>query len=189
MRPGDYIDGNQSNSIRVIDNSAFKIMLYVPQSVATKVKAGDRVILKREDGQGIGLISAVSPSVDPKTGSVLTEIIAKNIPKEWISGMYVDIKVPLEVVDNAVAVPVQAILFEESKPFVYVIQSGEEAREPSSQSGEASHEGEKVKKVWIKTKISDSQYIQVTEGIQASDLIVIRGQNLLKDGAKVQIQE
>ena len=188
MRTGDYVDGNSSNSIKIIDNSSFKIMLFVPQSVATKISTGQKVNFKHVAEGGEGIISAISPSVDPKTGSVLVEIITKKIPKRWISGMYVEVKVPIESVSSVVAIPTNSILYEDSKPFVFKLET-DDKREPSSNKSDGTDTSERAKKVWIKTSVTDGQFVQVTEGLEAADLIVIRGQSLLKDGSKVEIQE
>jgi len=173
LKKGDFIENSTEKYIRVIDPSQFKLTLFVPQSVALHLKQGIPVTLDRDGLSGRGTLSAVAPAVDPKSGSVLIEILSEEVPKEWLAGMYVGVSLPIEAQTDVLLVPVAAIFFEDSKPNVFRIIASDET----------------VEKIPVETGIMDGQFAEIKLGLEDFDTIVVKGQTLLKNGAAVDIKD
>ena len=210
MKNGDYIDNSNQYFIKVADVSELKISIYIPQKIATRLKKGDEVELVRSEIDEAGskiiqsskaTIQAVAPIVDPKTGSILVEINAKNTPKSWVPGMYVEVSMTIDQSPTALVVPQQAVVFENKVSFVYRILSNEKAGErvpasdlakESSDSAKSSEQNadsevQRVQKVPVKLGLKDAKSIEIIGGLEQFDLVVVTGQGALADGSKVEI--
>lgn len=212
MKNGDYIDNSNQYFIKVADISEMKIAIYIPQNIATKLNKGDEVELVRSELDAAGAkvvqlskarIQAVAPIVDPKTGSILVEINAKDTPKSWVPGMYVEVSMTIDQSPTALVVPQQAIVFENKVSFVYRIQNSEVSNErtPASKSDakgsgdvnsigktdSANSDIQRVQKIPVKLGLKDAKSVEVIGGIEQFDLIVVTGQGALADGSKVEI--
>src|SRR5262249_3744073 len=100
LKSGDYIDNPQQYYIKIADASSFRIQLFLPYSVSAKLRKGALATLSRirtdEFGRdkletAAGQISGIAPTVDPKTGSVLTDIEITRVPSGWIPGIFVQV--------------------------------------------------------------------------------------------------
>lgn len=194
MKVGDYIDNPSNYSVKISDSSSYRIQLYLPQDVARKLKKGAPATLNHkkndENGQEVsedaaGEVATVAPSIDPKTGSVLTEIEVPNVPKGWMSGTYVQISLTVDQVENVLAVPNSAIIYENGKPFVYRVPVSETLnREP------ASAEPAKVaQKAPVQLGLREAKYTEVKQGLEQFDMIIVEGQGNLSDGATVEVAQ
>ncbi len=191
LKNGDYVDNNTNYFVRIVDTNAYKISLYLPQSVASRLLAGDDVALSRMSNdenssdkieEAMAHIAAIAPTVDPKTGSVFVEITAEKVPKTWIAGMYVETKMTIEEAPMAIVVPNAAVIYENNMPFVYRIVS-EDGREPASDDDEVQH----VAKIPVQLGVRDSRFAEISDGLDELDQIVTEGQGGLTDGATVEI--
>lgn len=216
MKKGDYIDGQSNSYIKVSDSSHFRVELYLPQNVATLIKKGDPVTLSRsqtlesssEIQNATAHVTAISPTVDSKTGSVFTEITLENIPSGWIAGMFTEIEFTLYKEDQALSVPNQAIIYEKSKPYIFVVtdesiqeapkrglaqetqnskSQDQESQGTKTQKDELEEPQQFAKKIPVKLGIKNSQYTQILEGAEELDQVVVEGQSSLSDGTLVQI--
>lgn len=208
LKNGDFIDNQQQYYIKIADASSFRVQLFLPQTVAAKLNKGAPVDLSRtrvdEFGKdftetAMGQVSSIAPVVDPKTGSVMTELEISKVPRGWISGIFVQVAMTIEKSANAVAVPNEAIVFDNDRPFVYRVQAqaSTEDRGLASTAAVVQTNGvdapatvdntERVQKVAVKAGLRDSKYTEIIEGLDELDMIVIEGQGNLADGSKVEI--
>ena len=91
-------------------------------------------------------------------------------------GMYGRVKLVTESVKNAIVLPSSAIVTRDGKDYVFVIAS------PKSAESEATVTLKNIKK-----GISVDNKVEITKGLEAGDEVVIIGQSLLNEGAKVNI--
>ena len=84
-------------------------------------------------------------------------------------GMFAQVAITAAQKDNAVLVPIEAIVPQGNGSVVYVVANGT-AQARSVQTG-----------------LSDDKQVEITQGVRAGDQVVVLGQNSLRDGQAVQV--
>ncbi|WP_407426568.1 efflux RND transporter periplasmic adaptor subunit [Treponema sp.] len=118
-------------------------------------------------------ITKLSPVLDAATRTQevtlkLTE--TKNIVK---AGMFAHVKLVTNHKENIVTVPAKAIVYNAGKPYVFTA---------TNEDGTA-----KVFRTAVQTGISVDGVTEIVEGLKEGDSVVIKGQNMISDGQKVNI--
>lgn len=184
FKAGDFFDGNSNQIIKVVDNSKLKVPLYVPQEVVAFLKVDQAVTLKRPQQPDISaVLSTISPSVDAKTGSVFVELVVDQVPPQILSGMYVEIEFSLENAEAAISVPLQALVYENGKPFLYKFET--QARSPASKDD--LREVGRVAKIPVETGVQEGDFVQILKGLQELEEVVIQGHGSLSNGSDVEV--
>jgi RND family efflux transporter MFP subunit len=156
---------NQSNVLR--------IQLFVPQDAAIGVTPGvDAVVRVPEmpDRTFPGKVTRIADALDPATRTLLTEIDLPNPNGELSPGMYctVELKVPRKT--PSLIVPAAAIVFDADGLHVLVVENGIVH----------SHKITEVRDLGTE--------VEVSEGVQADDQVILTPPVDLGDGAKVQLR-
>jgi multidrug efflux pump subunit AcrA (membrane-fusion protein) len=92
--------------------------------------------------------------------------------------MFAKVRLITEVKDNIVKIPASAMVERFGESFVFVV-------EPDYDSGE----GFVARRRNVKPGILIDGVLEITEGLSPADEIIIRGQTLLQDGAKINVIE
>lgn len=161
--------------ISITDMSSIVIKAEVNEKYFSAIKKGKKlpVILNAYPNETLkGVISLVYPQIDPKTRSVTFDIQIKNFNEKLLPGMMATIKIPVEVHENAIVVKEEAVLSSpmNNKKFIFVV-----------------NEGNKVEKRLVETGISSGKFIEITKGLKAKEAVVVKGQEVLKDGMVVKV--
>jgi len=138
------------------------------------VPPGSRVLvrLKLAPDQPLpGIVTAISPNIDPETGTYTVEVTVPNPGGQLLGGFFADFEFTRAFAPDALVVPSDALVKEGDKWFAYVVTGGA------------------VDKREVKTGIVAPTHMQVTEGLSENELLVIIGQRLLSDGDLVDIKE
>lgn len=115
-----------------------------------------------------GLVDFADPLVDAKSGTFSVRAEMPNPDKELLPGQFTNVRVLLDVRENAVAVPTKAITIEKSGSFIYVVKA------------DAS-----VEKRFIQTGPEVENATIVERGLNPNEIIVVEGQHKLSHGTKV----
>ena len=116
-----------------------------------------------------GTITATAPSPDVQKQTYLVKISLNDPPDTVKGGMFAEVKLVTAGVENCLTAPLSSIIEEEGKKYVFVIKD------------------DKAAKIEIAAGIHNDKEIQIIDGITADDLIVVKGQDFLKDGSKIMI--
>ena len=146
--------------------------LYVPEQDFQKLKSKQRVNLLVDALPGkpfIGSIARVSPVVDPATGTFKVTIEVSDESKVLKPGMFGRLSIVYDTFENAVLLPRGAVVESDGRPSVFVAE-GETARQQLITTGHVS-----------------GQNIQVIDGLIGNELVVVIGQNGLKDNGPIKI--
>ena len=115
-----------------------------------------------------GLVDFADPLVDAKSGTFSVRAEMLNPDRELLPGQFTNVRVLLDVRENAVAVPTKAITIEKSGSFIYVVKA------------DAS-----VEKRFIQTGPEVENATIVERGLNPNEIIVVEGQHKLSHGTKV----
>ena len=116
-----------------------------------------------------GLVDFADPLVDAKSGTFSVRAEMPNPERELLPGQFTNVKVLLDVRENAVAVPTKAITIEKSGTFIFVVK----------RNGT-------VEKRFIQTGPEVGNVTVVERGLRANEVIVVEGQHKLSHGDKVE---
>lgn len=116
-----------------------------------------------------GLVDFADPLVDAKSGTFSVRAEMPNPERELLPGQFTNVKVLLDVRENAVAVPTKAITIEKSGAYVFVVKL----------------DGT-VEKRFIQTGPEVENVTVVERGLRANEVIVVEGQHKLSHGNKVE---
>jgi RND family efflux transporter MFP subunit len=169
--PGDVIDANE-HVLRLVDLGRLQATAAVPVADATRVVAGHsaRVTVPGGEGREIaGKVVGTAATVDPATGAAAIRVaVSGALPV----GTPVEIAIVAEQRPNALIVPAAAIVREENKTAVFVVDAGDKAHRRGVVVG-----------------LVSAEEAQIVSGLREGDKVVVKGQDELPDGATVTVEE
>jgi RND family efflux transporter MFP subunit len=154
---------------QLIDNSALKINVYLSEQEAVKATTGQAVtvssvVLAQPQTAHISMISDKADA----SGKFLTEISLPNNGKEKLkAGILTDVTFSAGVAETGLSIPVSALVAGTKQATVYVVNAN------------------KVQQRTIKTGFITPVKVQVLEGLQAGEQVVVSGQLNLENGMAV----
>jgi RND family efflux transporter MFP subunit len=153
-------------------------------TVSVEVNVSEQLINKIEKGQKVnvyvssafdkpfeGTIQAISPAADERTFTYPVKIEISNKEGLLKPGMFAEVEFAADTVKDAVIVPREAVLTEGDMHYVYIV------------------EGERAKKLEVKLGLDNGKEAEILEGLKEGAQLVVKGQNYLEDGGKVQIAD
>jgi multidrug efflux pump subunit AcrA (membrane-fusion protein) len=117
-----------------------------------------------------GQISRIHPQIDNQTRNGLVEVRLLDPCVNLRSGMFVRATFVLRQLENALAIPMEALIERPQAQTCFVVND-EQAHERTLQTG-------LVERGWV----------EIRSGLNAGELVVIEGQQQLKEGTQVKIQ-
>src|SRR5580704_9627581 len=170
---GDLANANQP-ILTVMDVSALVAKAHIPQVDAAQLKVGDAAEIKIDGEESVAArVSLVSPALDP--GSTTIEVwVETRKPSAYIKpGMTVTIEITAKTVKDAIAAPSNAIFKNaEGAPYVLVAGTDKKAHQRVVQLG-----------------VRNSEFTQITSGVNAGDPIIISGGYAVPDGTAIEIEK
>lgn len=120
-----------------------------------------------------GIIQLVYPQIDPDTRNVKFDLKILNFKKELLPGMMAQIKLPVTESEQALAVPEEAVLTApDNSRFLFVVESDSIAR----------------RRV-VSTGVAVGGKLEITQGLEENEKVVIAGQEVLKNNIQVKIMK
>lgn len=155
---------------RIVRDGRLELDAQVPEVELPLVRAGmGATVASDQAGQTPGRVRIVTSEVDPQTRLGIARI-ALTSPGALRPGMFARASIDAGA-QPALVAPVEAVVFREGKPGVYVIAADNTARFTPVTTG-SRQEG----------------LVALTGGVQAGQRIVVRGAGFLGDGDPVRVQ-
>ncbi len=123
------------------------------------------------DGSFDGKLKAIPPTANEQTGSFLIEIPIENKDLKIKGGMKATATIQTDVIENAVTVPKDSIIYGDDETYVYAPQ------------------GKKVKQVKVELGAESDESIQITNGLSKGDKVITKGKDRLKEASEIQVQK
>jgi RND family efflux transporter MFP subunit len=190
LKVGDYLESSSQAAIRVVDLSRMKASIWIPQSVAKSVRVESEVRLKMENDIVPARILAISPTVDQKSGSVFAEVEVRDRPEAWRAGQFVEVLITVEHRPEVLTVPKAAVFIDQGQPAVFLVRSsgGEKPQgEPSVRGLASDDEADVLVKVPLQIGLEEGDKVEVVQGLEELDQVVIEGATGLSSGTPVEI--
>lgn len=151
------------------DINPVKIDFSIPERYAQRVQPGDDVFFEVEgqDGTFKGTIYASEPKIEANTRTLQLRARSDNADGRLLPGAFADIELVFEEIPGALTVPALAIIPELGGKKVYVVQDGKAMPRP------------------VETGIRTDENVQVIDGLQPQDTVIVSGIQQLRPGLSV----
>lgn len=117
-----------------------------------------------------GLVDFAEPQVDPRTGTFSVRAEMPNPENTLLPGQFTKVKLLLDVREDAVSVPMKAVIIEKGGAYIYVVRKNQT-----------------VEKRFIELGPEQDNQVVVERGLAPGEEIVTEGYHKLSPGMKVQI--
>ena len=146
-----------------------KVTFYVTQRMLENLAVGDSLTVEKSGNAYNAVIDEVNTMVDDSTGMFKVEAQLADTDNNAATGSTVKLTVTTGKAENVMTIPVDAVYYSGGKAYVYLYEDG------------------KAKKASIEVGINDDDYVEVTGGLSADDLVVSTWSNNLYEGADIQL--
>jgi len=181
IRVGERV-GPETRAFQLVDTSRLVCDVFVPQKEIRFLREGLEARIRCDAVPGSvfgGSVRTVSPVVEG--GNVKVRMDVDNPDRLLLPGMFLSIRLILDVHEGALLVPKKGILHDRDRPFVFVVRDG------------------RAERVLLRPGYEDRESIEAipapggdeapkTATLEAGSLVVVRGQENLRDGSRVEIE-
>jgi membrane fusion protein (multidrug efflux system) len=168
---GDYVK-NGSQLLWIVKSDPIKLSFTVPEKEVGKLKTGQDVMFKVDsfpDKEFTGRLSTIYPSLEEKTRTLQVEALVPNRDAKLKPGLFAKVTLYTGPSRDLVVVPITAVLYEDSLVKVFIA------------------EGDRAKEKPVKIGSKYGEYLEIVEGLQKGETVVVVGQNNLAEGVKINV--
>lgn len=168
---GDYVK-NGTNLFVIIQNNPLKLNFTVTEKDVGKLKKGQEVVFTVDtfpDREFKGNVSIIYPSLEERTRTLEVEALVPNPNGLLKPSFFAHVTLYTGAARDTVVVPVTSLLYEAEKVKVFVV------------------EGDKAREREVKIGNKYGEFIEITDGLQGGEQVVVSGQQNLAEGVKVNV--
>jgi membrane fusion protein (multidrug efflux system) len=171
ISPGSYVTPTTPIT-NLVNTSKLKITFAVPEKYAAEIKNNTLITFTTSGNNETfnATVYASEPMVDETTRTLQVRALADNTSGKIKAGVYAKIKFPLELIQNAILVPSEAIIPIQNGKKLFIAKNG------------------KATEVKIETATRTNSDILVLSGIKTGDTIITSGVMSLKPETLVTIK-
>ena len=179
---GNMVTGAEPNGLVVITQvEPISVMFAIPQddlpNVLRRIRTGDTLPVMafdrtQQNQLATGRLVSIDNLIDPATGTIKLKAEFPNTDGQLFPNQFVNARLELDTLRNAVTVPSSAIQRGSQGLFVYVVKANR-----------------KVELRPVTLGPVDGQRLAIASGITPGELVVIDGVDRLRDGATVELIE
>lgn len=157
----------------VADTSIIKVIANIPERDINGIMKNDPAKVKVDaypDREFTGIVDMVKAKIDPYTRTAEVNIKIDNKEGKLKTGMFAKGRI-IEKAYKGILIPIEAVLKEQGNNFVYV------------------SDGQAAAKRQVITGLIQDSAIEITAGLKMGERIVVVGQDNLRDGVKVEVEQ
>ena len=171
IRFGEAV-GPAKLAFQIVDLNELMVDVSLPEKDLSRLRVGQQAnVLSEllEEGRAAGTLLRISPVIDAKTGTLKVTVAIDREEQRVLPGMFVQVEIVVATHEDALLVPKVALVYDEGKATVFRIEDGKAVRRV------------------ITRGFAGADQVEVRGGLAVGDEIVIAGQGLLQDGARVRV--
>lgn len=169
---GEYVQGGTPVAA-IVDTRTVKVVVEVPERDVpffSKGKAADVLVGPKGRERSVqGTITFISELADPRTRSTRMEITLANEDGLLRSGQIVQVRLTRRILEDAILIPLLAVIPMEDSKTVYVVESSKAERRE------------------VKLDVIKGDSIQVTSGLAPGDRLIVAGHRFVAPGQNVNV--
>lgn len=170
VSPGSYV--SMDMLVATLDDiDPVKVEFSVPEKYARQIKKGNVITARVGDSETEykGAVYAVESKIDLETRTIKARARIPNPKGDLIPGSFARVEIILEQLPKAIVIPSESIIPELNSEKVFIYVDG------------------KARSVPVKTGIRTETSVQIVEGLNPQDTLILTGLLQLSDGKKVEI--
>ena len=174
LDPGALVTSNNATMFTLMDLNAMKIIVNVLEKDIPLAKIGKKASITVDAFPGkefYGSVARISEAVDLSTRTMAVEVDIPNTERLLKPGMFASVTIVVNERKNAITVPTQAILKDAKGFFLYIVND------------------KTAKRITINLGIEQDSRIEILSGLNGNENIITTGQQFVKDGGQVIIQQ
>ena len=158
--------------VTVVNIDPIKIDFSIPERYANIVQQGSRITFTNAavEGESVGEVYAIAPNIDAATRTLQLRAISPNKDRKFLPGMFVGIKVNLEVNEDALMVPAQSLI-PDLEGYKIFVANAENV----------------IEEVKVSIGIRTATDVQIVDGLKVGDRVLTTGIIQAKPGMVVNI--
>lgn len=163
-------------AFRLIDNSRVRVKAGIPEKYIASFRVGSNADIQLDALPGetfAGTVGFISPEADSQVRTFQVEIVVENARGSIRSGIMGNARILRSRLENALLIPLDALVETQDGRSVYVVRSDSTAERRTVTLGEASSE----------------LMVEVVAGIQSGDRVVVKGQHDLVTDENVRVTD
>ncbi|KQO21131.1 cation transporter [Flavobacterium sp. Leaf82] len=170
ISPGTYITPTILVA-KLVNTGKLKITFSIPEKYAAQVKTGSVIDfnVSGSDKTYTAKIYAIEPEVAVATRTLQIRAIADNHDGKLFPGTFADVKLPLNIIKDAIVVPTEAIVPIQDGKKVYIANMG------------------KAKEIKVDATTRTDASILILSGLKAGDTLITSGVMSLKDESPIKV--
>lgn len=173
ISPGTYITPSLLVA-KLVNISQLKITFSIPEKYANQVKPNSNLsfTVAGSTEKYQAKVYAIEPEVEISTRTLQVRAVAENKDGKLMPGTFANVKLPLDIIKDAIVIPSEAIIPVQDGKKVLISNNG------------------KVKEIMVETATRTDATILVLTGLKAGDTLLTTGVMSLKedDGVKVKVK-
>lgn len=158
--------------VNIVNIDPIKIDFSIPERYANVVHNGSQIAFTNSavDGESVGEVYAIAPNIDAATRTLQLRAISPNKDRKFLPGMFVGIKVNLDVNEDALMVPAESLIPELDGYKVFVANAENV-----------------IEEVKVSIGIRTATDVQIVDGLKVGDRVLTTGIIQAKPGMLVNI--
>jgi membrane fusion protein (multidrug efflux system) len=199
LNPGQYVNaGDKLVTLQTLD--PIYVDFSLPQQQLAGLEVGQVVNLAVDTfpGQAFsGKINAISPKVDSATRNVQVEATMANPKQVLLPGMFANVKIDIGGTQERLTLPSTAVTYNPYGSTVYVVKQAEApkpgtpatpgAPAPAPATDAQGKPQLVAQQIFVETGPTRGDQIAIVKGLEAGQVVVSSGQNKLKNGTPVTV--
>ncbi len=172
----DLVKGQRINTgqklCKLFNTNTIKIDVGVLESEVTKIKTGNiaKIEIPSLTGETYkGRVVNISPYIDKETKTCKVTIQIQNSSSKLKPGMFVKVFIESNNLQSRVLIPKEALLVRDKRPLVFVVEEG------------------LAKWKYIEMGEQNDNFIEVSNGVEPGENVIVEGQYTLAHDAKVRV--
>jgi RND family efflux transporter MFP subunit len=172
---GDYVQAGGA-LITLTDTVNLRAEMPFPETVGDRLKSGQVMLLESPLAPGL-VVEIPVDDIRPQINAMSHSLIAiSNItnPGPWRPLATLEGVLVVDIRPGAIVVPAGAVVKRPAGAVVYRVDSKQETV---------------VQQVAVTTGVRKNDWVEITEGLEPGNLVVVEGASYLSDGARIVVQE
>lgn len=168
---GDYMR-NGTPLFSLIQTDQLKLVFPVSEKDVASLKTGQDVIFKVDafpNREFKGKLTTIYPSLEEKSRTLQVEAVIPNSAGALKPGFFARVTIYTGSVRDTVVVPTTSLIYENATTKVFLINDGI------------------AKEKYVKAGLKYGDFMEILEGLQGGEQLVVIGQNNLTEGVKVYV--
>lgn len=163
---------NTAPAVTIANINPVQIKTSVSEYLINKFHKGDSVDVLIKSARSTpfkGKISALSPAPAKNTMTYPMKVTIDNNDSIVKPGMFAEISIISDKRENVLSVPSQSVVIKDGNPTIFVIKNN------------------KAQIKYVTLGLDNGEMVEIKSGLQAGEIIVIKGQNYLENGDNIKV--